>query len=256
MKLNPKKKFGQHFLINNEIAKKIVEHLSCNHSNKIIEIGPGSGALTKFLIKKKAIIKLIEIDYEAIPILKKKFPDIEIIHADFLNFELNSINWQKYSVLGNFPYNISSQILFKILENRDSVIELVGMFQKEFADRICSKPKSKKYGIPSVLLQAFFDCEHLFDVGPLNFFPKPKVDSSVIRLTRNNISNLGCDYLKFVETVKISFSQRRKKIKNSLKKISKFNNLNLDQNLISKRAEELSVLDFVKLTKSIFPKSK
>ena len=254
--INPKKKFGQHFLKNNTIAKKIVENIDLNSEYNILEIGPGSGALTQFLIKKPKKIKLIEIDSEAIPVLKKRFTNIEVLHADFLKFNLTELKWEKYIIVGNFPYNISSQILFKILEYRDSVSQLVGMFQKEFAERVCSKPKSKKYGIPSVLLQAFFNCEYLFDVSPVNFIPKPKVNSSVIKLTRNNVSDLGCSYVKFVEIVKTAFSQRRKKIKNALKKISNFEHQDLDQNILSKRAEELTVFDFIKLTNSIFPNEK
>ena len=257
MKLSPKKSLGQHFLNNSIIAKKIVENIDTSIGNKLIEIGPGTGALTKLLIQRKElVIKLIEIDKEAIPILNKKFPELEIIHHDFLQFNLKKINWKNYMIVGNFPYNISSQILFKILENRDAIKQVTGMFQKEFADRICSNPKSKKYGIPSVLLQAFFNCNHLFDVEPNNFVPAPRVMSSVIQLTRNNTSDLGCDYNLFIKVVKTAFSQRRKKLKNALKKISNLEEINENQHLLSKRAEELNVFDFINLTNSIFTNSK
>jgi len=250
MKLKPKKKFGQHFLTNKLIAKKIVDNLNNTPSHLILEIGPGEGALTQFLIEKKNKIKLIEIDEEAIKILRIKFPQIDIIHDDFLKYDLTKSGNKKYIIVGNFPYNISTQILFKILNSRDLVDEVVGMFQKEVADRICSAPNSKKYGIPSVLLQAFFNCQQLFDVSANNFDPKPKVNSSVIKLTRNNKCDLGCDYKQFIQVVKSSFSQRRKKIKNALKNFTNLNDQRISQ-MITKRAEELSVKDFIELTNTI-----
>lgn len=250
MSFTPKKHFGQHFLKDPEQAKKIVSFLSVERNTKIIEIGPGKGALTKFLPYQEAEIKLIEIDPDAINLLKLKFPNIEIIHADFLQLNLRLIPWEKYSVIGNFPYNISTQILFKILEHRDSIKEVIGMFQKEVAERVCSKKKSKKYGIPSVLIQAFFKCEKLLDLNEDEFDPPPKVKSSVIKLTRNNTRDLGCNYNKFVKIVKTSFSQRRKKIKNALKNFTNLENPKLEE-LMSKRAEELSVSEFIELTNNI-----
>ena len=250
MTFAPKKYFGQHFLKDSQKAQQIVSFLNLDKCDKIIEIGPGKGALTKFLISLKADIKLIEIDSEAVDLLKSKFPNIEIIHADFLKLDLHSIIWKEYNIIGNFPYNISTQILFKILEHRDSIKEVVGMFQKEVAERICSETKSKKYGIPSVLIQAFFKCEKLLDLEENEFNPPPKVKSSVIKLRRNNVRDLGCDYKKFVEIVKTSFSQRRKKIKNALKNFTNFSDSNLDH-ISSKRAEELSVSEFIELTNII-----
>ena len=250
MTFTPKKYFGQHFLKDTQTAKQIVSFLNIDSCNKIIEIGPGKGALTQFLISLKADIKLIEIDSDAIDLLKMEFSNVEIIHADFLKLDLNLMPWKKYSVIGNFPYNISTQILFKILEHRNSITEVVVMFQKEVAERICSKTKSKKYGIPSVLIQAFFKCEKLLDLNENDFDPPPKVKSSVIKLIRNNTHDLGCDYNKFVEIVKISFSQRRKKIKNALKKFINLKDSNLEQ-MMSKRAEELSVSEFIELTNII-----
>tara|TARA_B100000945_G_C20207260_1_gene514354 strand:- start:11 stop:772 length:762 start_codon:yes stop_codon:yes gene_type:complete len=249
-----KKYFGQHFLINKFISQKIVDSITFDPAQYIIEIGPGRGALTEFLIEKSNQIKLIEIDSDCINILENKFPNTEIICDDFLKIELKQLGLQKYSIIGNFPYNISSQILFKVLENRNDINQVVGMFQKEVADRICSEPKSKKYGILSVLIQAYFDCEKLFDVSPNNFNPKPKVYSSVIKLSRNNVTQLNCDYNKFIEIVKLGFSQRRKKLKNALKKIITLEYLNTNK-MLTKRAEELSVSDFIELTNLIFPKS-
>ena len=250
MTFAPKKYFGQHFRKDSQKANRIVSFLNIDKCDKIIEIGPGKGALTQFLISVTADIKVIEIDSEAVDLLKNQFSHIEIIHADFLKLDLNSIPWKKYSIIGNFPYNISTQILFKILEHRDSIQEVVGMFQKEVAERICSEKKSKKYGIPSVLIQAFFKCEKLLDLNENEFSPPPKIKSSVIKLTRNNVRDLGCDYKKFVEIVKRSFSQRRKKIKNALKNFTNLNVSNLDD-MMSKRAEELSVSEFVELTNMI-----
>ena len=250
MNLKAKKYFGQHFLVNEGIANNIVDSLDLSLSNNIIEVGPGKGVLTKFLITKNINAKLIEIDGDCVEIMKSKFPKIDIIHNDFLKINLSEIGFGKYSIIGNFPYNISSQILFKVLENRDYICEVVGMFQKEVADRICSKPKSKQYGILSVLTQAYFKCEHLCDVGPDNFKPIPKVQSSVIKLSRNDAKKLDCNHDKFIKVVKGAFSQRRKKLKNALKNFTNLDDVKLEH-LMSKRAEELSVSDFVKLTKII-----
>tara|TARA_B100001250_G_scaffold53452_1_gene41571 strand:- start:1107 stop:1871 length:765 start_codon:yes stop_codon:yes gene_type:complete len=254
MNVIPKKHFGQHFLINENISKKIADALDLEKSNNIIEIGPGTGSLTKFLIPKSNNLQLIEIDCQAVDFLKKQFPNTQIIHCDFLKLDLNKISWENYNIIGNFPYNISTQILFKIIEHRNNIHEVIGMFQKEVANRICSKPKNKTYGIPSVLIQAFFNCEQLFDVDADNFQPKPKVNSAIVKLTRNHTIYLGCKYDDFKKIIKSAFAQRRKKIKNALKN---FTNLdNVDATLLSKRAEELSVSDFINLTKVIFPNSK
>jgi len=248
-----KKHFGQHFLKNELLAQKIAASISSKNSS-ILEIGPGQGALTKFLVKKTPHIKLIEIDNDCVKILEKKFHNITIINGDFLTLDLSKIIVNKHIIIGNFPYNISSQILFKVLEHRDRISEVIGMFQQEVADRICSKPNSKKYGILSVLIQAYFKCEKLFDVSPENFKPIPKVNSSVIKLSRNKIVKLKCDHDKFSQIVKGGFSQRRKKLKNALKNFSNLKNSNLDT-FFSKRAEELNVSDFVELTNLIFPNS-
>ncbi len=255
MKIKAKKYLGQHFLVNDFISKEITNSLVLTKNKNIVEIGPGLGALTQHLVKKTKFLKLIEIDNDCVEFLEKKFDKIEIIHKDFLRINSFKLLFNRFSIIGNFPYNISSQILFRILEHRNNVVQVVGMFQKEVAERICSKPKSKKYGILSVLIQAYFNCEQLFDVPSINFDPPPKVNSAVIRLTRNTTEKLSCDHNKFIQIVKIGFSQRRKKLKNPLKKIINLKNKNVDINL-NKRAEELTVTDFINLTNTIFPKCK
>ena len=252
MTIKAKKYFGQNFLINEALSEKIAHSLDVTKNEKILEIGPGKGALTKFLVEKYENIKVVEIDLDCVAFLEKKFQHIDVIHDDFLKISNEKIQFKKYAIIGNFPYNVSSQILFKILEKRDQITQVVGMFQKEVADRICSNPNSKKYGILSVLIQAYFNCEQLFDVGPENFKPKPKINSSVIRLTRNSIKKLNCNHKQFLQIVKLGFSQRRKKLKNALKKITNFENLNLEPT-INQRAEELNVSDFIELTNKIFP---
>ncbi len=251
MILKPKKHLGQNFLINEEIAENIVESLVLKKSENIIEIGPGKGALTKFIIQKSNHIKLIEIDLSCVRVLKNKFQKLTVIHDDFLKINLNTLGFKKYALIGNFPYNVSSQILFHALNYRNNITEIVGMFQKEVAERICSKPNSKKYGVLSVILQAYFDCEQLFDVSSKNFYPQPKINSTVIRLTRNKISELDCRHEDFIKTVKEGFSQRRKKLKNALKKMTNLDKKSLEKTL-QKRAENLSVSEFVMLTNYIF----
>tara|TARA_B100000579_G_scaffold289504_1_gene240280 strand:- start:11363 stop:12133 length:771 start_codon:yes stop_codon:yes gene_type:complete len=253
MTVKAKKYLGQHFLINKKISEKIVDSLDLNKNLHIIEIGPGQGALTQFLIKKTNQIILIEIDQECIKVLKNQFQKTKIIYGDILKIDLNILKIDSYSIIGNFPYNISSQILFKVLEHRNNIQQVVGMFQKEVADRICSKPKSKKYGILSVLMQAYFNCTQLLDVYPEDFRPKPKVNSSVIKLTRNNTAKLKCDHKQLTEVVKLAFGQRRKTLKNALKKITNLEELNLTK-IMNNRAEELTVSQFIELTIQIFKK--
>ncbi len=246
-KIRAKKKFGQNFLTNEDIAKKIVNSINVQKYNRILELGPGTGMLSKYLITVCDPI-LIEIDEEAVCYLKKHIPQINnIILADFLKIDLKPFLKKTNAIIGNFPYNISTQILFKILNYKNNIQTVVGMFQKEVAERICSKPKSKKYGIISVLIQAYYDAEILFNVEKENFFPQPKVESSIIKLTRNNVKQLSCDEELFKILVKTSFNQRRKKLKNALKtKIIDFEKIDLD--LLNKRAEELSVNNFITLT--------
>lgn len=250
--VKPKKSLGQHFLKDNNIANKIVESLDQNSKN-VLEIGPGTGILTRFLIKKKYNLKLVEIDNESVLFLINQLGIDEnmIIENDFLKLDLQKVfGGNNFSIIGNFPYNISSQIVFKILEHRTMVSEMCGMFQYEVAERICESEGTKKYGILSVLTQAFFDVELLFEVSNHLFIPPPKVNSAVILLKRKQVINLDCDEKLFFKIVKLSFQQRRKTIRNSLKKINLSNNLREDS-IFDNRPEQLSVNQFVKLTKLV-----
>ena len=252
--VKPKKILGQHFLIDKNISKKIIESIDFNKHNKVIEVGPGKGALTQHLLKIKDILTLVEIDKECIFFLKNEFinENLEIIEKDFLNFKISETypSLTRILIIGNFPYNISSQILFKVIENYNSINSLVGMFQKEVAERIVSNHNSKKYGILSVKTQLFYDVKILFNVSPNVFFPKPKVDSAVISLTRKENINLNCDIDLLDKVIRLSFQQRRKKIKNSLKRLDIQDNI-LEDSIFELRPEQLSVQEFVKLTQKI-----
>ena len=246
--LKPKRKFGQNFLTDDNIAKDIVSFLSDSKTKTIIEIGPGKGILTKYLseISHKEI-KFVEIDEECISYLKNKYPNIEkhLINDDFLNINLNSFK-QPLSIIGNFPYNISSQILFKIYENKNIVNEMIGMFQLEVAERICSNYGTKKYGILSVLIQAFFEVKMMKKIKPNSFLPIPKVDSAVIKISKKN-DTINCDEILFKKIVKQSFGQRRKTLRNSLK-IFNITDIKKEDTIFAKRPEQLSVSDFIYLT--------
>ena len=245
-----KKKYGQHFLTNENIANKIVQQLDFQNHKQIFEIGPGTGILSKYLIKHCNPI-LIEIDKEAIDYLKKTIPELKkIIFADFLKIDLNQYLKKTNAIIGNFPYNISTQILFKILEHKDDIQTVIGMFQLEVAERICSKPNNKKYGIISIFIQAYYNCQIIINVSKENFTPPPNVQSSVIELRRNSTKTLTCNEQEFIKIVKTSFNQRRKKIKNSLKNLF-FNSNKSIKYLMEKRPEELSVNDFILLTNNI-----
>jgi len=249
--VTPKKSLGQHFLNDISIAKKIVESLSpCQN---ILEIGPGTGILTQFLLKKNNNLKLVEIDNESVNflILELKINKSIIYNQDFLNLDLSKIfENNNFSVIGNFPYNISSQIVFKIIENRKLIPEMCGMFQYEVAERICENEGSKKYGIISVITQAFYETKLLFEV-PNNFFsPPPKVNSAVILLKRKKNLKIDCDEKLFFKIVKLSFQQRRKTLRNSLKQINLSDNLR-EHIIFDKRPEQLSVDQFVDLTNLI-----
>ena len=252
--VNPKKSLGQNFLIDDNISKKIVENIDFKKFKKVIEIGPGKGALTNYLLHIKDILTLIEIDNESVEFLKSKFhkEKLDIIVEDFLKFDIESAypSEENILVIGNFPYNISSQILFKSIDNHKSVKSIVGMFQKEVAERIISKNNSKKYGILSVKTQLFYDAKILFDVSPNVFFPKPNVNSAVISLTRKDNLNINCDLELLDRIIKLSFQQRRKKIKNSLKKLDIQENI-LEDSIFDSRPEQLTIEEFVKLTKKI-----
>lgn len=239
-----KKHLGQHFLTDKIIAQNIVDSLQ-NTTKNILEIGPGMGVLTDPLLKKEEYnFKVIEIDRESVAYLEKKYPDLSIISGDFLKTDLKEIFNDSFAIIGNFPYNISSQILFKVLDYRDDIPEVVGMFQKEVAERIASQPGTKKYGIISVILQAFYDIEYLFTVEPEVFNPPPKVKSAVIRLKRNATKHLDCDEKLFIRVIKTGFNQRRKTLRNSLKQLIP----DARHPLLSERPEQLSVQQFVDIT--------
>ncbi|MDF2449882.1 MAG: rRNA ((1518)-N(6)/adenine(1519)-N(6)) -dimethyltransferase [Bacteroidota bacterium] len=245
-----KKHLGQHFLTDLNIAQKIVNSLP-KDDTRILEIGPGTGVITQYMVEKENFTAF-DIDMESITFLKEKYPQ----HApkfqfqDFLEADLSPFAADgTFYLIGNFPYNISTQIMFKVLENRNSITCVVGMFQREVAQRIAEKPGSKTYGILSVLLQAFYKIEYLFTVSEHVFNPPPKVKSAVIRLTRNATERLTCDEDLFFKVVKASFNQRRKTIRNSIKSLS--GNAVIDSQFLEKRAEQLSVSDFEALTNSI-----
>jgi 16S rRNA (adenine1518-N6/adenine1519-N6)-dimethyltransferase len=248
----PKKSLGQHFLTDANMARKIVNSLTLYNYDAILEIGPGMGILTEFLLlMNNKEVKFVEIDEASVSYLEKRFPDIKdkIIKADILSIRLNQIFNKTFAIIGNFPYNISSQLFFKILEFRSLVIEVVCMIQKEVAVRIASPPGSKNYGILSVLLQTYYDINYLFSVPPQVFKPPPKVQSAVIKLTRNQRRSLECNEDLFVKVVKTSFNQRRKIIRNSLKNI--LLNLNVSDEIFQKRPEQLTIDEFVILTRLV-----
>lgn len=246
-----KKHLGQHFLNDDNIARNIVAALlDKDSSSPIVEIGPGTGVLTQHLIQQPKFFAL-DVDEESVAYLKSTYPDQKdrFLLADFLETDIQKIAGTKYNVIGNFPYNISSQIMFRVLEEKESVDYVVGMFQKEVALRLAEKPGSKVYGILSVLLQAYYDIEYLFTVHENVFSPPPKVKSAVIRLKRNDRKELGCDEALFKKVVKTSFNQRRKTIRNSIRSL--FNNNELREPLLDKRPEQLSVELFVQLTQFV-----
>ncbi|MDR3287656.1 MAG: 16S rRNA (adenine(1518)-N(6)/adenine(1519)-N(6))-dimethyltransferase RsmA [Prevotellaceae bacterium] len=248
MYVRPKKSLGQHFLHDKQIAERITQSIDDN-TKFLLEIGAGTGVLTEFLLEKNIDFKAVEIDRESIAFLQKTFPEIKnkLIEGDFLQLDVRTIFDKPFSVIGNLPYNISSQIFFKILDEKNYIPEMVCMIQKEVAERIAEKPGSKTYGILSVLIQAFYDVEYLFTVHENAFTPPPKVKSAVIRLTRNATQHLDCDEILFKRTVKATFNQRRKTIKNSLKLITG-DKILPENRFLSLRPERLSVPDFVELT--------
>ncbi|BDD10623.1 ribosomal RNA small subunit methyltransferase A [Fulvitalea axinellae] len=253
-KVRAKKHLGQHFLTDLDIAERIVNALSGHGGYRdVLEVGPGMGVLTDFLIERESLRTfLVDIDTESIAYLKDRYPALgeRIIEGDFLRMDLTEKLESPMAVIGNFPYNISSQIFFKVLEYRDDVTECVGMVQKEVAERICAGPGSKVYGILSVLLQAFYDAEYLFTVPPHVFNPPPKVDSAVLSLKRNDTKDLGCDEKLFFRVVKQAFQTRRKTLRNALKVFGLSDELRAEE-MLSLRAERLSVADFVWLTNRI-----
>jgi len=249
--VQPKKNLGQHFLKDEGIARRIAESLTGEGYNTVLEIGPGMGVLTTFLIERGfPDFRVIEIDNESVHFLQANFPDLKnIIRGDFLSMDIDSEFPEKIGIIGNFPYNISTQILFKVLKNREKVVEVAGMLQKEVAERICAGPGSKTYGIMSVLLQAFYSAEYLFTVSEHVFSPPPKVKSGVIRLVRNDVKNLDCDEVLFFRVVKACFNQRRKTLRNSVR--AAFELKRDDYHEFGNRPEQLSVAQFVELTRWI-----
>ena len=249
--VRPKKALGQHFLVDLNIARKIVDAMS-DDVNTIIEVGAGMGVLTQYLIADRLEkLHVVEIDTESIEYLKNVYPQLgdRLVHGDFLRTDLSKFATEKMGVIGNFPYNISSQIFFQVLKYRNQVDEVVGMIQKEVAERIAAGPGSKTYGILSVLLQAWYDIDYLFTVHENVFNPPPKVKSAVIRMKRNNVDQLECDEKTFIMVVKQSFNQRRKTLRNSLRSMIP---AEIIQNeIFNKRPEQLSVAEFVELTKML-----
>lgn len=250
-RVHPKKNLGQHFLTDQGIARKIAESLTGNGYNSVLEIGPGMGILTRYLIGREfRDLRVIEIDNESVHFLKENFPELkEIIRGDFLTMDLDMHFSDNIAVIGNFPYNISTQILFRVLQHREKITEVCGMLQKEVAERICGGPGSRIYGILSVLIQAFYTTEYLFTVSEHVFSPPPKVKSGVIRLIRNDVKNLDCDETLFVRVVKAGFNQRRKTLRNSIR--SAFDLEREDYKDFNLRPEQLSVAQFVEMTRWI-----
>lgn len=249
--VTPKKHLGQHFLKDENIAQKITRSLKAENSNTVVEIGPGMGVLTKYLLDQYAErLVAFDVDRESVEYLKNIYPSYvdSFVLKDFLRYDPEQLKGP-VAVIGNFPYNISSQLFFKIWDHRNQVNEVVCMIQKEVADRIVAKEGNKTYGILSVLLQAFYDIEFLFTVPPQVFNPPPKVQSAVIRLVRNQTEQLSCDEVLFKRVVKSGFGKRRKTLRNALKDL----NLNFDTQtpVFDKRAEQLSVSDFINLTNYI-----
>ncbi len=249
-----KKNLGQHFLTDLSVAQRIADTLIGYRGIPVLEIGPGMGVLTQYLIADGHDLKVVELDRESVDYLNEHFHELEgnIISADFLKLDLSELYGDKeFCVIGNYPYNISSQILFKVLDYKDQVPCCSGMFQREVAQRVAAPPGSKTYGILSVLLQAWYDIEYLFTVSEDVFNPPPKVKSGVIRLTRNGVTDLGCDERLFKTIVKMSFGQRRKTLRNSLRGVVGDNAAALAMPVFAKRPEQLSVEQFIELTNII-----
>ena len=252
MEVRAKKALGQHFLTDQSIARGIVDALSGSGVPDVLEIGPGMGVLTQYLLKRPDIsLRMVELDSESVVYLLTHFPGMEgkLIEADYLKLDVHRFFKGQYRIIGNFPYNISSQIFFKILDDKDLVPEVVCMIQKEVADRIAEGPGSKTYGILSVLLQAWYDIDYVMSVGPGAFAPPPKVKSAVIRLRRNSRTELGCDEKMFRTVVKTAFNQRRKTLRNALKPL--LGDRKVSDPVFDLRAERLGVEDFISLTRML-----
>lgn len=249
--VRPKKALGQHFLTDLNVARRIADTIDGFTDLPIVEVGPGMGVLTQFLVEKGCDLTVVEIDTESVAWLKANMPALDghILEADFLRLDLGELfNGRKMCVIGNYPYNISSQIFFHILQWRNLVVCCSGMLQKEVAERLAAPPGTKARGILSVLLQAWYDVEYLFTVDEHVFNPPPKVKSGVVKLTRNNVDTLGCDEALFRTVVKTTFGQRRKTLRNSLKGLLPANAPMPDSPLLALRPEQLSVSQFIELT--------
>ena len=259
--VKPKKFLGQHFLTDLSIASRIADTVDACPELPILEVGPGMGVMTQYLVQKPRLVKVVEIDYESVEYLRKNYPDLEdnIIEDDFLKMHLErTFQGSPFVLTGNYPYNISSQIFFKMLDYKDLIPCCTGMIQKEVAERMAAKPGNKTYGILSVLIQAWYDVEYLFTVEPGVFNPPPKVRSAVIRLTRNKTTDLGCDEKLFKRLVKTTFNQRRKTLRNNIRPLlaqieneSQFKpdfTALLADPIMTLRPEQLSVEDFINLT--------
>jgi 16S rRNA (adenine1518-N6/adenine1519-N6)-dimethyltransferase len=249
--VRPKKALGQHFLKDLSVARKIAETVSVYPALPVLEVGPGTGVLTQFLLEDKRDLTVVEVDSESVQYLKAHYPGLKerIIEEDFLKLDLENLFEERFCVIGNYPYNISSQIFFKVLEYKDKIPCCSGMLQKEVAERLASKPGKKAYGIISILLQVWYDIEYLFTVEPEVFDPPPKVRSAVIRMTRNSRTELECDEALLKTLVKTAFNQRRKTMRNSLKALLGKGNELLSNPVFDKRPEQLSVEEFILLTK-------
>lgn len=247
-----KKHLGQHFLKDMEVARRIAASLPLDGPACVLEIGPGTGVLTQFLLQQPDItLKAVEVDGESVEYLNRTYPQLDVIEADFLKMDLKTLFPDKFFVIGNLPYNISSQIFFKMLENKETIPCLVAMIQKEVAERMASKPGNKTYGILSVLMQAYYSIDYLFTVHEHVFDPPPKVKSAVIRLTRNDVSKIECNEQLFKTVVKTAFNQRRKQLRNSLKPIIAKDHPIFNDVFFDKRPEQLDVAAFVTLTNQI-----
>ena len=251
--VKPKKFLGQHFLKDLDIARRIADTVKDYGGMPILEIGPGTGVLTQFLLSAGHDLTVVEIDRESVAYLRAHFPALDgrILEEDFLKLPLDRIFPDRFCIIGNYPYNISSQIFFKVLDYKDRIPCCSGMIQKEVAERMASGPGNKDYGILSVLMQAWYDIEYLFTVSEQVFDPPPKVKSAVIRMTRNRVTDLGCSERLFKQVVKTSFNQRRKTLRNSLKPLLGKDCPLLENELFDKRPEQLSVEQFVALTRDI-----
>ena len=252
--VKPKKFLGQHFLTDLSVAQRIANTIDVCPELPVLEVGPGMGVLTQYILKKSREFKVVEIDFDSVPYLHEHFPELgdNIIEGDFLQMNLCEVfDGRPFVLTGNYPYNISSQIFFKMIENRDLIPCCTGMIQKEVAERMAASPGSKTYGVLSVLVQAWYDVEYLFTVPETVFNPPPKVKSAVIRLMRNKKSALGCDEQLFRRIVKTVFTMRRKMMRNGMKQILGKDSLLLSDSVFTQRPEQLSVQDYIDLTNRV-----